>query len=122
MRLGVARVNTDILRTPMGIHVLKDDTHLSRWIEREHRLDLDANIVEIAGGAHLIPEGGGGINAGAALGDHAVAYSQIVGASGHVYAFEPDPVTYEALRQNVARLLDRLRCINNWFSSFQNGT
>ncbi len=91
-------------RTTMGVYVLEADVVLSRWVEQQHRLDIQMNIDEVAAFAHLIPEGGVVINAGACLGDHTVIYSQIVGASGHVYAFEPHPVTYEALRQNVARL------------------
>lgn len=92
-----------ILRTKMGTYVLRDDTCLSRWVENECRLDLNANIVEIASFAHLIPEGGVVIDAGACIGDHAVTYSQIVGPHGVVYAFEPHPVSCDALRLNVAR-------------------
>ena len=47
-----------LIRTSMGVFVLRDDVYLSRVIEREHRLDMRDNIVEISSFAHLIPEGG----------------------------------------------------------------
>lgn len=93
-----------IIRTPMGIFVLRDDVSLSCIVARENRLDTNDNVVEIASFAHLIPNGGVVVDAGACLGDHVVSYSQIVGARGAVYAFEPHPLTYEALVLNVARL------------------
>jgi FkbM family methyltransferase len=92
-----------IVRTKMGTFVLRGDL-LSSWVERENRLDIHDNIVEIACFAHYIPEGGVVIDAGACLGDHTVTYSQIVGSKGRVYAFEPHPLTYEALDLNMARL------------------
>ena len=73
-------------------------------MENEQRLDLAANLVEISSFAHLIPEGGVVIDAGACIGDHTVSYSQIVGTNGFVYAFEPHPLTYQALALNMARL------------------
>jgi FkbM family methyltransferase len=93
-----------LIRTPMGLYVLREDTHLSRWVENSRRLDIEYDVNEIASLAHLIPEGGVVIDAGACLGDHTVIYSQIVGASGHVYAFEPHPLACAALRLNMARL------------------
>lgn len=93
-----------IVRTAMGVYVLRGDACLSHYVENEHRLDIASNIVEIVSFAHLIPEGGVVVNAGACLGDHTVSYSQLVGSRGHVFAFEPHPLTYEALSLNVARL------------------
>jgi FkbM family methyltransferase len=93
-----------IVRTPMGIYVLRDDSCLSRWVEAANTLELPQNLVEIASFAHLIPEGGVVIDAGACLGDHTVTYSQMVGERGKVWAFEPHPLTYEALKLNTLRL------------------
>lgn len=92
-----------VLRTSMGVYVLNEDTCLSRWIENENRLDLEMNITEIQSFAHLIPEGGVVVDAGANIGDHAITYSQIVGSLGVVYAFEPHPLAYKALVLNMAR-------------------
>lgn len=93
-----------VIRTPMGVYVLEADTCLSRWIEAEGRLDIHMNLVEVREYARFIPEGGVVINAGAAVGDHAVLYSQLVGPDGRVHAIEPHPLTYDALRRNMARL------------------
>lgn len=93
-----------VVRTPMGLYVLRDDVYLSRVFERVNRLDTNENIIEISSFAHLIPEGGVIIDAGAFVGDHTITYSQIVGRDGAVFAFEPHPVAYQALHLNVARL------------------
>ena len=90
-----------IQRTPMGIYVLETDLTLSRHIELTGR--LDCGLEEISVVANYIPAGGIVVNAGAALGDHACVYSQIVGATGHVYAYEPHPLYYQALTLNMAR-------------------
>ncbi len=90
-----------ILRTPLGIYVLETDLTLSRHIELTGR--LDCGLEEISVVAQYIPAGAVVVNAGAALGDHACVYSQLVGATGHVYAYEPHPLYYQALALNMAR-------------------
>jgi FkbM family methyltransferase len=90
-----------ILRTPLGIYVLETDLTLSRHIELTGRLDTGLDEISVI--AQYIPEGGVVVNAGAALGDHACVYSQLVGARGHVYAYEPHPLYYDALALNMAR-------------------
>lgn len=92
-----------LIRTPMGVYVLRDDTCISRWVEQESRLDLDRNLVEIKSFAHRIPEGGVVIDAGANIGDCAITFSQIVGYAGQVYAFEPHPLAFKALSLNTSR-------------------
>jgi FkbM family methyltransferase len=93
-----------ILRTPLGVYVLRDDLYLSRWIEEAGVLDIPRNRGHIAAYADRIPVGGTVINAGACLGDHTITYSQLVGAEGRVLAFEPHPVIQQALLLNMARL------------------
>ncbi len=93
-----------ILRTTMGLYVLEHDTHLSRWVENCGRLDIPYNVEQVRNLAHLVPAGGVVVNAGASLGDHALIYSQLVGSDGMVYAFEPHPLTAQALTLNMARL------------------
>ena len=89
------------------IAVLKDDTHLSRWIEQQHRLDADNQEI-LSKVVDLIPAGGTVIDAGASLGDHAARYAT---KAGLVHAFEPQPESFECLRQNCAGLPVRLyRC------------
>ncbi len=91
-------MNPNIIKTKEGIHVLKNDTHLSRWIEEHGRLDIAAH--EISFFSKYIPEGGVVVDAGACLGDHTATYAQLVGPSGEVIAFEPHPDTREALKLN----------------------
>lgn len=93
-------MNTEIIRTKEGVHVLAEDSHLSRWIEQHGRLDIAEG--EIAAFAKYIPEGGVVIDAGACLGDHTATYAQLVGPAGKVYAFEANPITCHALRLNFA--------------------
>jgi FkbM family methyltransferase len=82
------------------IAVLQDDTHLSRWIEEDHRLDADrTGLHKLI--AKLIPEGGVVVDAGASLGDHTAFYAQ---RAGVVHAFEPQPESFECLRQNCGHL------------------
>lgn len=87
-----------IILTPEGIHVLRNDSHLSRWLEQAGRLDIAE--AEISSFAHLIPAGGTVIDAGACLGDHTATYAKLVGPTGTVLAFEPGLLTYEALWRN----------------------
>ena len=87
-----------------SIAVLKDDTHLSRWIEQHHCLGADLScppIKLIPLVLDLIPEGSTVIDAGASLGDHASSYAT---KAGTVHAFEPQVEPFECLRQNCADL------------------
>lgn len=62
---------------------------------------------EIARFQQYIPVGGTVVNAGAFIGDHAAVYAELVGTTGHVWAYEPHPVSCEALRRNMAQLPQR---------------
>ena len=82
------------------IAVLKDDTHLSRWIEQHHCLGADiTKLIPVV--LDLIPEGSVVVDAGASLGDHTSAYAT---KAGTVHAFEPQPESFECLRQNCEDL------------------
>src|SRR5678816_3202059 len=50
----------------------------------------------------LMPSGGVVIDAGACLGDHTITYAKLVGSTGQVHAFEPHPLTYEAMTLNLS--------------------
>jgi FkbM family methyltransferase len=89
------------------IAILKDDTHLSRWIEQQHRLDADDQDL-LSRIFDLIPTGGVVVDAGASLGDHTSRYAT---KAGLVHAFEPQPESFECLRENCEGLNVRMyRC------------
>ena len=90
-----------ILRTKSGDYVLEHDTHLSRWIEEHGRLDIAAGQISFF--KHHIPPGGIVVDAGASLGDHTATYAKLVGPAGMVLAFEPQPLSYQALKLNMQR-------------------
>jgi len=83
-----------------GFAVLENDTHLSRWVEEQRRLDVqfDTRILS------LMEPGNSVVDVGAALGDHTIAYANRVGATGKVYAFEPNPSQLKCLRYNMRGL------------------
>lgn len=81
------------------IAILEDDTHISKWVEQEGRLDHDQNMLPLI--LPFIPVGGIVIDAGAYIDDHTIAYARKVGASGSVYAFEPNEKAYDCLVYNL---------------------
>lgn len=93
-------MNPKIKRTETGIFVMVDDTHLSRWVERDGRLDNAHGA--IAKFAHLIPEGGTVIDIGTCIGDHTITYAHMVGPEGTVLGFEANPDAAECCSLNLA--------------------
>lgn len=97
-------------RTAEGIYVVKDDSHLSKWVRDEHhRLDIAEGQIEFY--KRFIPVGGTVVDAGASLGDHTLTYAKLVGPSGRVLAFEPHPLTFQALKFNFDRWSNVI-CVN----------
>lgn len=92
-----------IIQTAQGWWVLRNDTHLSRWVEQAQRLDHDQPVLQ-----KLLPHirrGSVVYDLGAALGDHTIAYLQAVGPEGKVVAFEPHPLQYECLKRNCPQAI-----------------
>ena len=85
---------------PNGVWVIEDDTHISKWIEQQGRLDHDQNTLPFIL-PHLKP-GDVVIDGGAFVGDHTIVYSKAVGSKGVVHAFEPNPVAFKCLLHNMA--------------------
>lgn len=98
-----------IIMTPEGFYVLKNDTHLSRWVEDQKRLDVASGEIDLF--AKHIPLKGVVVDAGACLGDHTYTYAQLVGPEGQVWSFEPNPLTFECLRRNFSQY-ERVKCLN----------
>ncbi len=88
-----------LVRTDEGWYVLRDDTHLSRWVEQHHRLSIADRDIERY--RHHISVGGTVLDCGANIGDASIAFSDLVGPRGNVLAFEPNPLTFEALLLNL---------------------
>lgn len=101
-------IEQQITQTPAGIWVLKNDTHLSRWIEQAGTLEVAGDIARFA---QYIKPGMTVVDAGASLGDHTATYARLVGPTGYVLAFEPNPIAFECLKRNMA---DKpwVKCIN----------
>jgi FkbM family methyltransferase len=83
---------------PNGIAVIEGDTHISKWVEDEGRLDHDQYALPII--LEHIKDGDVVVDAGAFIGDHTIAYAKAVGSNGTVMAFEPNPAAYECLVHN----------------------
>lgn len=81
------------------IAVLNGDTHLSKWVEECGELCHDGAVALTI--LPLINPGDIVVDAGAAIGDHTIAYSKKVGPEGRVYAFEPMPLTFACLAVNM---------------------
>lgn len=80
-----------------GYRVPDNDSHLGKWQVEADRLDHDGQLLPAI--LPLIKPGMTVLDAGAYNADHAVAYSQAVGATGKVIAIEAGPV-FELLKHN----------------------
>lgn len=81
--------------TKEGIAVLENDSHISKWVEEEGRLDHDQNALP-----RILPhikQGSVIFDIGAFIGDHTIAYAQ----KGQVHAFEPNDSAFECLQYNM---------------------
>lgn len=102
-------MKNEIIRTSMGAYVLKNDTHMSRYVETSLTLDWDnARIVQFA---DYIKPGYRVLDAGACIGDHTLSYAKLVGDKGFVYALEPNPLSFECLKKNMS-ILNNVVCHN----------
>jgi len=96
---GGVQAPPGVKELPNGIWVIEGDTHVSKWIEQQGRLDHDMNSLPFI--LPYIREGDTVIDAGAFVGDHTIAYARAVGITGKVYAFEPNPVAFQCLQHNM---------------------
>lgn len=84
---------------PNNIAIASREDQLSKWVEEWGHLDnkSDAALQE---NLKYIKPGDWVVDAGAALGDHTIAYLEAVGGTGRVLAFEPNPHYWECLNHN----------------------
>lgn len=84
---------------PNNLWVIKEDTHVSKWVEEQKRLDHDMNSLPFI--LPLIKPGDIVVDGGAFIGDHTIAYARAVGPLGMVFAFEPNFIAFKCLMHNM---------------------
>ena len=82
-----------------GIAILEEDTHISKWVRETGLIDHGQWIEHYF--RRFFGEGDTVVDAGAFIGDHTVPYAQLVGPTGRVLAFEPNPAAHECLSHNT---------------------
>lgn len=87
--------------TKEGLAVIEGDNYLSAEIITEGRLDVASAHALLGPLRQHIPVGGVVVDVGASLGDTAAVLAKMVGATGRVYAFEPQHDVYECLSHNT---------------------
>ncbi len=76
----------------------KNDTYIGRAIEKYGEFsELEAALFK-----QVCNEGDVVLDIGANIGSHTLAFANMVGETGYVYAFEPQPVIFQTLCANVA--------------------
>jgi FkbM family methyltransferase len=81
---------------PFHVHDVEDQ-HVSRLIETTGRWEPFTTRIL----ASLLNQGDGVLDIGANIGWYSVVLGKIVGPTGYVHAFEPDPLNTEVLRNNI---------------------
>jgi FkbM family methyltransferase len=98
---------------PNGIAIIETDSHVSKWIEQEGRLDHDQNMLPVI--LPYINEGDVVVDVGAFIGDHTIAYLNKVGPTGKVFAFEPNDEAFECLIHNCPTAINMNVGLSNKF-------
>lgn len=91
-----------IRTTNRGIWVISNDTHISKWVEQQGRLDFDTHFMNKI--CSYIKPGDTVVDVGANIGDHSWAYACATRGvnSGRVLAFEPNETPFRCLTRNMA--------------------
>jgi FkbM family methyltransferase len=98
--------------TNEGFTVLANDTHISRWVEQERRLDIQDG--QISPWFKNLPKDGFAIDVGAFIGDTAASICNYLNVNGRLLCIEPSPDAYQCLIKNIPILkpLAMIKCIN----------
>ena len=91
-----------------GVAIVESDTHIGAWVRECGDLIHDKWAVPKTC-AHIKP-GDFVLDIGANIGSHTLGYSRAVGATGKVWAFEPNPVAYECLKWNMDAFCTNVHC------------
>lgn len=100
------KVTPGMIQTKEGHWILRNDTHISRWVEETGRLDHDTGFIEWIK-AQGIPPDGTIVEIGAFIGDHTVALLEQIVPQGKVISYEPGGETFQCLRLNTEKHRDR---------------
>lgn len=90
-----------IKQTPEGIFVMVNDTHLSRWVEQDKRLDHAREYLKRF--RVYMPEGCTIVDVGTSIGDHTLTYAEYAGPTGSVWGFEANPDVCECCALNMSQ-------------------
>lgn len=90
-------------QTQEGFWVIKNETHLNKWVRETKRLDHDQYLIPQI--IRYISLNSVVIDVGANIGDHTIAYCNATGPNGIVIGYEPHPLAVECLRRNVPACL-----------------
>lgn len=85
-----------------SIAVIEGDTHASKWIEEQGKLEYDPTIEKVL--MPLLSKGDNAVDVGAMLGAYAHGFKRAVG-NGNVFAFEPNPESFRCLKINCPSVL-----------------
>ena len=86
--------------TKEGIAVIEGDNYLSADIIAQGRLDVARE--SLLQYQQHIPVGGVVVDVGACLGDFTATFSEFVGSTGRVWAFEPNAPVFDCLMHNMS--------------------
>lgn len=89
-----------IEQTPEGWWIVSNDSHVSYWVKESKRLDHDQWMLQKL--APYLHPGDCVLDIGANIGDHTIAYIDLVGGEGDVIAFEPSLILFECLKRNLS--------------------
>ncbi|HRH68807.1 MAG TPA: FkbM family methyltransferase [Flavobacteriales bacterium] len=103
--------------TNRGIWVIEGDTHISKWVEDQCRLDFDRVFMDKV--CSYISPGDVVVDVGAYIGDHTEAYAKATRGvdGGRVLAFEPNALPYQCLIRNMIGH-GHVQCINQGLGEF----
>ena len=82
-----------------NIAIIQRDTHISKWVKENNRLDFDQNVLPVL--LPFIKEGDVVIDVGANIGAYTKAFIEKAGDSGFIYCFEPNKEAFECLQYNI---------------------
>lgn len=87
--------------TEQGFAVVETDSHISKWVIENKRLDFDQNSMpEIL---RYINEGDSIIDVGANIGCYSYGFLNKIGHEGHIVCYECNPTAFECLKYNLGK-------------------